>query len=78
MSRPVVFTQPHCDACESAREWLASRSISVRLRDIRAGDAALFDFMDTGSRTTPTLVIGDAVLEGFDPERWAVALEAAR
>lgn len=70
----TLYTQPSCAACEEARAWLAARGVAVRVRDIRADDAALFDFMDTGSRSTPALVAGGRVLEGFTPEAWAEAL----
>jgi glutaredoxin len=70
----VLYTQPGCDACERGAAWLRERGIEARLLDIRADDQSLFEFMDTGSRTTPALVVGDPVLAGFDPNAWASAL----
>jgi arsenate reductase-like glutaredoxin family protein len=70
----VLYTQPGCDACERGAAWLRDRGVPARIENIRADDRSLFGFMDTGSRTTPTLVTGSAVLEGFNPSAWAAAL----
>lgn len=78
MSDTILYTQPRCADCETAKAWLADRGIHARIRNIRDDDQWLFAFMDTGSRVTPTLVLGDTVLAGFDPDRWLAALEGMR
>jgi glutaredoxin len=50
--------------------YLSERGITFEERDIRLDPAAVQDLVyKYGSRSTPTLVIGEEVMIGFDPER---------
>jgi glutaredoxin len=71
-----LYTQPACPSCDAAKAWLAERGVATSIVDIREDHQILYDFMDTGSRTTPTLAVGEQILEGFDPVEWANVLEA--
>lgn len=73
----VMYTQPGCLACDAAKAWLAERHVEHRAYDIRDSDEVLDHFMDTGGRITPTLVVDDRILEGFQPDEWARALGIA-
>jgi glutaredoxin len=50
--------------------YLSERGIDYEDRDVSRDAAAVQDLVyKYGSRSTPTLVIGDEVMIGFDPQR---------
>ena len=70
MPRVVLFTQPGCLSCELMRIYLEARAIPFEERDITTDP----DFRRTMTETydsteTPTMVIGNEVITGFDPVR---------
>ena len=72
MTQPkvVIFTQPDCPPCHVAKVFLAEKGVAFEERDISADPAAVREL--TGkyrSHSTPTLVIGEEVMIGFNPER---------
>lgn len=75
MARVVIYTQPGCGACTTAKKWLAERDIHFEEKDIRADDAYKRELVeDLKSRSTPTLVVGDQVVMGFDAAEYERAL----
>jgi glutaredoxin-like YruB-family protein len=77
VSRVVLYTQPGCGACATAKKWLTEKKIDFQEKDIRADDEAKRELVeDLQSRSTPTLVVGDKVLMGFDAEEYQRALGA--
>ena len=51
--------------------------MQFELKDIREDPAALRELVeDLQSRATPTLVVGDKVIMGFDAEQYQAALAA--
>jgi len=61
------YTEPGCAACVEAKKFLISRSIPFEERDIRANPEYLRILTDDlDSRTTPTLVLADKMIVGFD------------
>jgi glutaredoxin len=55
--------------------FLAERGVEVTVKDVSVDQAAVFELVRTyNSRSTPTVVIGDEVLIGFDPEQLTAAL----
>ena len=66
----VVFTQPGCPPCRTVKAYLSARGIEFEERDVSCDPNAVRDLVETyQSRSTPTLVIGQEVMIGFDPER---------
>jgi glutaredoxin-like YruB-family protein len=66
----VIFTQPGCPPCKTAKAYLTEKGIAFEDRDVSSDPAAVQDLVHRyGSRSTPTIVIGDEVMIGFDPER---------
>ncbi|HST11984.1 MAG TPA: glutaredoxin family protein [Terriglobales bacterium] len=66
----VLFTQPDCPPCLVLKMFLAERGVSFEERDISRDPDAVRELTDNyKSHSTPTLVIGDEVLIGFNPER---------
>ena len=74
--RVVLYSQPGCAPCFAARSFLMSRKIPFAYKDVQADPQAFRELMDLGSRSTPTLTVGDEVMIGFDPERLDAMLRA--
>jgi len=52
------------------KTYLAERGIQYIEKDVSKDQVAVFELVRKyNSRSTPTVVIGDEVLIGFDPER---------
>jgi glutaredoxin len=68
MSRLLLFTQPGCLSCELLRVYLEAREIAFEERDITSDPENRRAMTETyASRETPTLVIDEEVITGFDP-----------
>ena len=65
----IVFTQPDCPPCRSVKVYLADKGLEFEERDVTADQEAVRELVETyQSRSTPTIVIGENVMIGFDPE----------
>jgi glutaredoxin len=65
------YTEPGCAACKDAKKLLISHGIPFEERDIRANPEyfrVLTEELD--SRTTPTLVLEDKIIVGFDQDEY--------
>jgi glutaredoxin len=52
------------------KAYLSGRGIAYEDRDVSNDQSAVQDLVyKYGSRSTPTIVVGDDVMVGFDPER---------
>jgi len=66
----VVYSQPGWPPCYTAQAFLAERGVEFEVKDVSADQKAVFELVRTyNSRSTPTIVVGDQVMIGFDPER---------
>jgi len=71
----IVFTQQDCPPCGWVKNFLAERGVDFEERSIDSGLAVVRELTQRyGSQSTPTVVIGDEVLIGYDPERLAQLL----
>ena len=53
-----------------AKSFLAERGIQYEERDVRADQRAVFELVRKyKSQSTPTIVVGEEVMIGFDPGR---------
>ena len=69
-SKVIVFTQQDCPPCGWVKSFLAERGVDFEERSIDAGLAVVRELTQKyKSQSTPTVVIGDQVLIGYDPER---------
>ena len=75
MKRVVLYSQPGCPPCVAAKQFLKARQVEFEYKDVQADPAALQELMELNSRSTPTIVVGDEVMIGFDPE-WLDAMLA--
>jgi glutaredoxin len=57
-------------ACEAVKRFLKDRRAQYEERSVDDGDDVVRELKEKyNSRSTPTVVIGDEVVIGFDPER---------
>ncbi len=76
MRKIIVFTQPDSLPCEAVKLFLKCRKVKFEERCVAYDDGARHELEEKyNSRSTPTIVIGDEVLVGFDPERLDQLLE---
>ncbi|MCU1342515.1 MAG: glutaredoxin family [Candidatus Acidoferrum typicum] len=69
------YTEPGCAACNDARKFLISRGIPFEERDIRANPEYLRMLTEElDSLTTPTLVLGDKIIVGFDRNEYELLI----
>jgi glutaredoxin-like YruB-family protein len=69
-SKIVLYTQPDCAPCQWLREFLEERGVAFEERNITMDATAMRELtVKYKSHSTPTLVVGDEVLIGFDAER---------
>jgi glutaredoxin len=74
-SKVIVFTQQDCPPCAWVKNFLAQRGVEFEERSIDAGFAVVQELTQKyKSQSTPTVVIGDEVLIGYNPERLAQLL----
>ena len=74
MKRVVLYSQPGCPPCFAAKQFLASRKVAFEYKDVQTDPIALRELMDLKSQSTPTILVGEEVMIGFDPERLATML----
>jgi glutaredoxin len=73
----IVFTQPDSLPCEAVKMFLKSRKAKFEERCVTYDEDALHELAEKyNSRSTPTVVIDDEVVVGFDPERLDQLLES--
>jgi glutaredoxin len=74
-----LFTRPDCPPCEWLKAWLRERDLAFDEFDVSVDKIAVFTMVRKyRSQSTPTLVIGEKVLIGFEPEKIEAALAAAQ
>ena len=70
MPRIIVFTQPDSLPCEAVKRFLKHRGAKFEERNVLRDQSAARELEQLyNSRSTPTVIIGEEVLIGFDPER---------
>lgn len=69
MKRVVLYSQPSCPPCFAAKQFLTARKISFEYKDVQKDPIALRELIDLKSQSTPTILVGEEVMIGFDPER---------
>lgn len=70
MTSIIFYTQPDCPPCEITKTFLKEYGFSFELKDIKSDSRARKELMEVyQSYSTPTLVIGEEVITGFNLER---------
>ena len=53
-----------------AEDYLSEKGITFEIKDVSADQQAVIELVGRyNSRSTPTIVVGEKVMIGFDPER---------
>ena len=77
--RITLFTRPDCPPCDWLKGWLRERDLAFEEHDVSVDKLAVFTMVRKyRSQSTPTLVIGERVLIGFEPEKIEAALRSER
>ncbi|NRG48438.1 glutaredoxin family protein [Bacillus sp. CRN 9] len=72
----VVYTQPDCPPCEITKKFLSEYNFEFEQKNIKTDKSAMKELTEKyQSFSTPTIVIGDEVITGFDLERLKAVLE---
>ncbi len=70
VKKVVIYTQPDCSPCDTAKEFLKKKGVSFEEHNVREEPNAVMEMVQKyQSRSTPTIVVGEEVLIGFDPDR---------
>ena len=69
MKRVLLYSQPGCPPCHAAKLFLQVHEVPFEYKDVQADPVALQELMELNSRSTPTIVVGEEVMIGFDPDR---------
>lgn len=76
--RVVLYTQPRCGNCVKAKEFLSSQQIAFEEKDVAHDREALLELVEVHkSQITPTIMVGDQLLIGYDRNKLAAALGLA-
>jgi glutaredoxin len=65
----IVYTAPGWPVCHAEMEFLSQRNIDFIEKNIRTDLDAIQEMVEMNSQSTPTTVIDDEVIIGFDKER---------
>lgn len=71
--RVEIFTTPSCPFCKALRVYLEARGIAYIEHNVNATEETRAAFYASGAQGVPVVMIGERVIEGFNP----VAIEAA-
>ena len=70
MKKVVIYSQPGCPPCDWVKTYLTERGVPFTVRDVTSDFSAQRELVGKyKSRTTPTVVVGEDVMIGFDPDR---------
>jgi glutaredoxin len=67
--RVVLYSQPGCPPCFAAKHFFNSREIPFEYKDVTADPKALQELISLNSQSTPTIVVDNEVMIGFDMDR---------
>lgn len=75
MKNITVYTQPDCPPCEITKRFLTEYGFSFEVKNIKTDQKARMELIETyQSYSTPTIVIGEQVITGFDLEKLKIEL----
>ena len=70
MDNIIVYTQNECPPCQIVKMFLNEYTISYSERNIQNDDQSRKELTEIyGSYSTPTVVVGNEVIIGFDLEK---------
>ncbi|KAB2337334.1 glutaredoxin family protein [Cytobacillus depressus] len=67
MNNITIYSQPDCPPCEIAKKFLTEFGFSFQIKDVKKDAIARNEMINKyQSFSTPTIVIGEEVITGFD------------
>ncbi len=70
MKKITMYTQPDCPPCEYAKTFLREKGFELDLKDIQKDTKARKELVQKYQCfSTPTFVIGETVIAGFDYDK---------
>lgn len=70
MKKITVYTQPDCPPCEITKLFLTEHNIPFEIKNIKTDKKAKKELVETyQSYSTPTIIIDNTVITGFDLEK---------
>ena len=67
MSQITVYSQPDCPPCEITKKFLTEYGFPFEVKNIKTDHKAKKELIQKyNSYTTPTIIIEDTVITGFD------------
>ncbi|WP_019242484.1 MULTISPECIES: glutaredoxin domain-containing protein [Bacillus] len=70
MNKVVLFTQPNCPPCQFAKLYFTNHNIDFEEKNIAKDGRAKKELMNKyNAFSTPTIVINETVIIGFDQEK---------
>jgi len=70
MKKVVIYSQPGCPPCDWAKTYMTERNIPFTVKDVSSDYSAQKELVGKyKSRSTPTIIVGEEVMIGFDPDR---------
>ncbi|MHB8346334.1 MAG: glutaredoxin domain-containing protein [Acidiferrobacterales bacterium] len=74
----VLYTVPHCDSCDLARNYLKRRDIPFSEVDVATDPKAQQKMRKAvGDLTVPAVTVGSKVIQGYAPSQLSSALDHA-
>lgn len=75
MSEIILYSQPDCPPCEITKKFLKEYGFSYTEKNIKTDHKARLELINKyQSYSTPTIVIGDQIIRGFDAKELMNAL----
>ncbi len=76
MKEIVIFTQNECPPCKIVKMFLDDHNVDYRERNISTDNKARKDLTEKyGAFSTPTVLVGEEVIIGFELEKLKKALK---
>lgn len=76
--RVEIFTTPSCPFCKALRVYLDARDIAYVEHNVNATQETRAAFYASGAQGVPVVMIGERVIQGFNPVAIESALKAAQ
>lgn len=65
-AQAVIYTSTHCQHCKNVKQFLEQKGVSFEERNVDLNDAYAEQLWNTGMRSVPVTVIGEAKILGFN------------
>lgn len=74
MAKVIMYTTPTCGYCKIAKAFFHENSVQFEEKDVTVDTEAREEFMKTGERGVPVIMVDDQKVVGFDKEKLKILL----